>query len=83
VARFLALLELFREGAVSFDQVTPLGELTVRWTGADDGEVTITDEFDGSPEETGAEETEDTGDGSEDDRERDGHDDVPVDEERE
>ena len=33
VARFLALLELFREGAVGFDQVTPLGELTVRWTG--------------------------------------------------
>ena len=33
VARFLSLLELFREGAVGFDQVTPLGELTVRWTG--------------------------------------------------
>jgi segregation and condensation protein A len=58
VARFLALLELFREGAVSFDQVTPLGELTVRWTGADEGEVTITDEFDGSPEESGTEEPE-------------------------
>ena len=28
VARFLSLLELFREGAVAFDQVTPLGELT-------------------------------------------------------
>jgi segregation and condensation protein A len=53
VARFLALLELFREGAVSFDQVTPMGELTVRWTGANDGEVDITDEFDapaGEPE---------------------------------
>ena len=49
VARFLALLELFREGVVSFDQVTPLGELTVRWTGADDAEVEITDEFDGHP----------------------------------
>ena len=36
VARFLALLELFRENAVAFDQVSPLGELTVRWTGADD-----------------------------------------------
>ena len=33
VARFLALLELFREGAVGFDQVSPLGELTIRWTG--------------------------------------------------
>jgi segregation and condensation protein A len=33
VARFLALLELYREGAVAFDQLTPLGELHVRWTG--------------------------------------------------
>ena len=33
VARFLALLELYREGAVAFDQVAPLGELHVRWTG--------------------------------------------------
>ena len=31
VARFLALLELYREGNVSFDQVTPLGELYVTW----------------------------------------------------
>ncbi|MDX6357138.1 MAG: segregation and condensation protein [Nocardioidaceae bacterium] len=50
VARFLALLELFREGAVAFEQMTPLGELTIRWTGAEDGEVEITDEFDGEPE---------------------------------
>ena len=48
MARFLSLLELFREGAVAFDQVTPLGELTVRWTGAEDARrSTITDEFDG------------------------------------
>src|SRR5688500_8451576 len=32
VARFLALLELFRDQAVAFDQAAPLGELTVRWT---------------------------------------------------
>jgi segregation and condensation protein A len=32
VARFLALLELYRHAAVSFDQVEPLGELMVRWT---------------------------------------------------
>ncbi len=51
VARFLALLELFREGVVSFDQVTPLGELSIRWTGSDDVEVEITDEFDGTPAE--------------------------------
>jgi segregation and condensation protein A len=50
VARFLALLELFREGVVSFDQMTPLGELTIRWTGADDEDIEITDEFDGSAE---------------------------------
>jgi segregation and condensation protein A len=31
VARFLALLELYREGAVAFDQVTPLGDLHIRW----------------------------------------------------
>ena len=34
VARFLALLELYRENAVAFDQVAALGELWVRWTGA-------------------------------------------------
>jgi segregation and condensation protein A len=49
VARFLSLLELFREGAVTFDQMSPLGELTVRWTGAEEGEVEIHDEFDGAP----------------------------------
>jgi segregation and condensation protein A len=48
VARFLALLELFREGAVAFEQVTPLGELSVRWTGTDDGEVAVLDEYDES-----------------------------------
>ena len=51
VARFLALLELFREGVVSFDQITPLGELSIRWTGQDDSEVEIDDEFDGVPPE--------------------------------
>ena len=46
VARFLALLELFREGAVGFEQVTPLGELTIRWTGSDEGEIEVGDEYD-------------------------------------
>ncbi len=46
IARFLALLELFREGAVAFDQVAPLAELTVRWTGADEGDLDLHDEFD-------------------------------------
>jgi segregation and condensation protein A len=50
VARFLALLELFREGAVAFDQVVPLGELTVRWTGTDEGDLEGIDEFEGAAE---------------------------------
>lgn len=33
VARFLGLLNLYREAAVAFDQPEPLGLLTVRWTG--------------------------------------------------
>jgi segregation and condensation protein A len=36
VASFLALLELYREGAVSFEQMAPLGDLYVTWTGSDD-----------------------------------------------
>ena len=32
VARFLALLELYREGAVLFEQLEALGELRVRWS---------------------------------------------------
>ncbi|WP_322098289.1 segregation and condensation protein A [Nakamurella alba] len=36
VARFLGLLNLFREAAVAFDQPEPLGRLTVRWTGLSD-----------------------------------------------
>jgi segregation and condensation protein A len=36
VARFLGLLEMYREGMVAFDQVAPLAELRVRWTGSDE-----------------------------------------------
>ena len=46
VARFLALLELFREAAIAFEQAEALGELTVRWTGSDEGEIEVSDEFD-------------------------------------
>ncbi|MGH3097033.1 MAG: segregation and condensation protein A [Streptosporangiales bacterium] len=49
IARFLALLELFREGAVVFDQVVPLGELNVRWAGGEQGDVEVADEFDNGP----------------------------------
>lgn len=34
VARFLALLEMFRDAVIAFEQASPLGELTIRWTGA-------------------------------------------------
>lgn len=47
VARFLALLELYREKAVALDQEEALGELMVRWTGGDsDEQPRVTDEFD-------------------------------------
>ncbi|MFE2463549.1 segregation/condensation protein A [Streptomyces sp. NPDC059402] len=51
VARFLALLELYREKVVELDQETALGDLLVRWTGGD-GETrpVVTDEFDRPPE---------------------------------
>jgi segregation and condensation protein A len=35
VASFLALLELYREDTVAFEQLTPLGDLYVTWTGGD------------------------------------------------
>src|SRR6185312_1307308 len=40
VASFLALLELYREDVIAFEQVSPLGELYVTWTGGD-REVTL------------------------------------------
>jgi len=46
VGRFLALLELYREQVVTFEQLAPLGDLTIRWTGDDETEVSVTDEFD-------------------------------------
>ncbi|HET8599628.1 MAG TPA: ScpA family protein [Segeticoccus sp.] len=46
VARFLALLELYREAAITFEQEEALGELTVQWTGEDEGDVQVGDEFD-------------------------------------
>lgn len=46
VARFLALLELYREKAVALDQEVALGELMVRWAGEAGAEPVVTDEFD-------------------------------------
>ncbi|SEF06501.1 condensin subunit ScpA [Streptomyces sp. 2112.3] len=49
VARFLALLELYRERVVVLEQEEALGALTVRWTGAEGAEPVVTDEFDKEP----------------------------------
>lgn len=49
VARFLAILELYRRDAVSFTQVEPLGELIVQWTGegwSDDELATLGSDYD-------------------------------------
>jgi segregation and condensation protein A len=46
VARFLALLELYREAQIRFEQVMALGELQITWTGSEAGEVNVSDEFD-------------------------------------
>ena len=46
VVRFLAILELYRQGVVAFEQLTPLGELTIRWSGEDGLEVQVEDEYD-------------------------------------
>jgi segregation and condensation protein A len=61
VARFLGLLELYREGLVSFEQVEALGELQVRWTGGDradegsEADDAVGDEYDADLREEGAE----------------------------
>jgi segregation and condensation protein A len=46
VARFLAILELFRESQITLEQESPLADLYIRWIGAEQGEIELTDEFD-------------------------------------
>ncbi len=46
VARFLALLDLYRQGVLRFNQVVAMGELQISWTGSLTGEVEVSDEFD-------------------------------------
>ena len=46
VARFLALLDLYRQGALRFEQVVALGELQISWVGSDAGEILASSEFD-------------------------------------
>jgi segregation and condensation protein A len=49
VARFLALLELYREKVLAFEQPEALGDLTVRWIGDEATPVEVDDEFDEPP----------------------------------
>lgn len=49
VARFLALLELYREGVLRFEQVIALGELQITWIGSAEGLIEVSDEFDVPP----------------------------------
>ena len=63
VGRFLALLELYREQVVLFEQITPLGDLTIRWVGSDEGDVAVTDEFDIERDVDRVEESEEASDG--------------------
>lgn len=50
MVRFLGILELFRAQQVALEQLTPLGELTVRWTGRDERPVEVVDEYGFLPE---------------------------------
>ncbi|SUE14210.1 chromosome segregation and condensation protein scpa [Rhodococcus gordoniae] len=45
VARFLALLELYRERAVTFEQPDPLGHLQVAWTGETDDAIDFEEDY--------------------------------------
>ena len=46
IARFLALLELYKEGVIRFEQMISLGELQITWVGTAQGDVRVSDEFD-------------------------------------
>jgi segregation and condensation protein A len=60
VARFLGLLEIYRDGVVMFDQPIPLGELYVRWVGGEaDGVSHEIDEFDSTIDEFDVKEVQD------------------------
>ncbi|HLS00624.1 MAG TPA: ScpA family protein [Beutenbergiaceae bacterium] len=46
VARFLALLELYKEHVIAFEQAAPLADLSVRWTGEDHSDVQVETDYD-------------------------------------
>ncbi|TFC12478.1 segregation/condensation protein A [Cryobacterium algoritolerans] len=43
IARFLAVLELYRHGAISFDQLEPLGDLSLHWSAESWSEANLAD----------------------------------------
>lgn len=50
VVRFLAVLELFRAQQVALEQLTALGDLTVRWSGRDEDPIEVVDDYGPHPE---------------------------------
>ena len=46
VARFLALLDLYRSGSLRFEQLEAFTDLQISWVGTESGEIAISDEFD-------------------------------------
>ena len=51
VARFLAVLELYRVDLVVFEQLDPFSDLIIRWVGEETDEVQVSDEYDKPGEE--------------------------------
>jgi segregation and condensation protein A len=48
VARFLALLDLYRTGSLRFEQLEAFTDLQISWVGSESGEIAISQEFDQS-----------------------------------
>lgn len=46
VARFLALLDLYRSGSLRFEQLEAFTDLQISWVGSESGEILISEEFD-------------------------------------
>ncbi|MDR1266183.1 MAG: segregation/condensation protein A [Propionibacteriaceae bacterium] len=51
VARFLAVLELLRSGLITGQQLDPLGDLVLSWSGGDGAPLDIVDDYDAPPPE--------------------------------
>jgi segregation and condensation protein A len=73
VTRFLALLELYRQQRVVFEQLTPLGDLHVRWTGgalppAGEDDASDVDDYEGHPADDPPVTDDEAGDGDEEQR---------------